>query len=154
MSTMRNLTAAMTALACIGATSAFADDLVKMTIGQRGNWDTSITHLGDKAGIFKKHGLQLEMIYTSGSGETLQPVIAGGVDLGLAVGTLGAIAAFFPELALRGRQRLFAGLGSAARKLPRELADEMAILAHEKHAPGFDEGQDSDRHADRQKLFR
>ncbi len=73
---------------------AFADDLVKMTIGQRGNWDTAITHLGDKAGIFKKHGLTLEMIYTSGSGETLQPVIAGGVDLGLAVGTLGAMAAF------------------------------------------------------------
>ena len=94
MSTMRNITAAMTALAWLGATPAFADDLVKMTIGQRGNWDTAITHLGDKAGIFKKHGLQLEMIYTSGSGETLQPVIAGGVDLGLAVGTLGAIAAY------------------------------------------------------------
>jgi NitT/TauT family transport system substrate-binding protein len=94
MSRMRNLTTAMTALAWLGATSAFADDLVKMTIGQRGNWDTSITHLGEKAGIFKKHGLQLEMIYTSGSGETLQPVIAGGVDLGLAVGTLGAIAAY------------------------------------------------------------
>jgi NitT/TauT family transport system substrate-binding protein len=73
---------------------AAARDLIKMTIGQRGNWDTSITHLGDKAGIFDKHGLQLQMIYTSGSGETLQPVIAGGVDLGLAVGTLGAIAAY------------------------------------------------------------
>ena len=73
---------------------AAADDLVKMTIGQRGNWDTAITHLGDKAGIFKKHGLQLEMIYTSGSGETLQPVISGSVDLGLAVGTLGAMAAY------------------------------------------------------------
>ena len=34
------------------------------------------------------------MLYTSGSGETLQPVIAGSVDLGLAVGTLGAMAAF------------------------------------------------------------
>jgi NitT/TauT family transport system substrate-binding protein len=74
--------------------SAIADDLVKITIGQRGNWDTAITHLGEKAGIFKKHGLELEMIYTSGSGETLQPVIAGGVDLGLAVGTLGAMAAY------------------------------------------------------------
>jgi len=73
---------------------AAADDPVKMTIGQRGNWDTAITHLGDKAGIFKKHGLQLEMIYTSGSGETLQPVISGSVDLGLAVGTLGAMAAY------------------------------------------------------------
>ena len=34
------------------------------------------------------------MIYTSGSGETLQPVISGSVDLGLAVGTLGAMAAY------------------------------------------------------------
>jgi NitT/TauT family transport system substrate-binding protein len=91
---MRYLKAAVTALAWLSATSAFADDLVKMTIGQRGNWDTSITHLGDKAGIFKKQGLQLEMIYTSGSGETLQPVISGSVDLGLAVGTLGAMAAY------------------------------------------------------------
>ena len=87
------LAAAAIALATLTAPAA-ADDLVKMTIGQRGNWDTAITHLGDKAGIFKKHGLQLEMIYTSGSGETLQPVISGSVDLGLAVGTLGAMAAY------------------------------------------------------------
>jgi len=85
--------AAAIAMATLTAPAA-ADDLVKMTIGQRGNWDTSITHLGEKAGIFKKHGLQLEMIYTSGSGETLQPVISGSVDLGLAVGTLGAMAAY------------------------------------------------------------
>ena len=87
------LAAAAIAIATLTAPAA-ADDVVKMTIGQRGNWDTSITHLGDKAGIFKKHGLQLEMIYTSGSGETLQPVISGSVDLGLAVGTLGAMAAY------------------------------------------------------------
>ena len=83
------------AIAAVGLTQpASADDTVKLTIGQRGNWDTAITHLGDKAGIFKKHGIQLEMIYTSGSGETLQPVIAGSVDIGLAVGTLGAMAAY------------------------------------------------------------
>lgn len=87
------LAAAAIAMATLTAPAA-VDDLVKMTIGQRGNWDTSITHLGEKAGIFKKHGLQLEMIYTSGSGETLQPVISGSVDLGLAVGTLGAMAAY------------------------------------------------------------
>ena len=69
-------------------------DTLKLTIGQRGNWDTAIIHLGTKAGIFKKHGIELEMIYTSGSGETLQPVISGSVDLGLAVGTLGAMAAY------------------------------------------------------------
>jgi NitT/TauT family transport system substrate-binding protein len=73
---------------------AAADEALKLTIGQRGNWDTAIAHLGTKAGIFKKHGLELELIYTSGSGETLQPVISGSVDLGLAVGTLGAMAAY------------------------------------------------------------
>jgi len=78
----------------VTASAAAADDPLKLTIGQRGNWDTAITHIGTKAGIFKKHGLELEMIYTSGSGETLQPVIAGSVDLGLAVGTLGGIAAY------------------------------------------------------------
>src|SRR5580704_12575781 len=86
--------AAATAVLAMSAGSAAADDVLKLTIGQRGNWDTAITHIGSKAGIFKKHGIELEMIYTSGSGETLQPVIAGSVDLGLAVGTLGAIAAY------------------------------------------------------------
>ena len=85
--------AAMAALT-IAASAAAADDVLKLTIGQRGNWDTAITHIGSKAGIFKKHGIELEMIYTSGSGETLQPVIAGSVDIGIAVGTLGAIGAY------------------------------------------------------------
>jgi NitT/TauT family transport system substrate-binding protein len=94
MKQIRKLAGAVALGAIVLAAPASADDLVKMTIGQRGNWDTAITHLGEKAGIFKKHGIQMEMIYTSGSGETLQPVISGGVDLGLAVGTLGAMAAF------------------------------------------------------------
>lgn len=85
---------ALVVTALLAMSRAMADDVVKLTIGQRGNWDTSITHLGTKAGIFKKHGLELEMIYTSGSGETLQPVIAGNVDIGLAVGMLGAIGAY------------------------------------------------------------
>jgi NitT/TauT family transport system substrate-binding protein len=73
---------------------ASAADLLKITVGQRGNWDTSIAHLGDKAGIFKKHGIELEIVYTSGSGETLQPVIAGSADMGFAVGTQGAMSAY------------------------------------------------------------
>jgi NitT/TauT family transport system substrate-binding protein len=80
--------------ALLSPSAAPAADVLKLTIGQRGNWDTAISHLGEKAGIFKKHGLELQIVYTSGSGETLQPVIAGSVDLGLAVGTLGAIAAY------------------------------------------------------------
>jgi NitT/TauT family transport system substrate-binding protein len=82
------------ALLALVAGPSFAQDAVKLTIGQRGNWDTAVPHLGVKAGIFKKYGLDLELIYTSGSGETLQPVIAGAVDFGVAVGTAGAISAF------------------------------------------------------------
>src|SRR6195256_4185187 len=76
------------------ASPASAQDKLKLTIGQRGNWDTAIAQLGSKAGIFKKHNLELEMLYTSGSGETLQPVIAGSADIGVAVGTQGAMAAY------------------------------------------------------------
>jgi len=93
---MRNVCLALAAIATTIAIGqpASADDLVKMTIGQRGNWDTAVPHLGEKAGIFKKHGITMEMVYTRGSGETVQPVISGNVDLGLAVGTLGAMGYF------------------------------------------------------------
>jgi NitT/TauT family transport system substrate-binding protein len=84
--------AAIAAIAVVHTASA-ADQL-KMTVGQRGNWDTAVLHLGAKAGIFKKHDLELEIVYTSGAGETLQPVVSGAVDMGFAVGTHGAMAAF------------------------------------------------------------
>ena len=94
MKHIRHIAGAAAIAAVAFVQPAAADDLVKLTIGQRGNWDTAICQLGDMAGIFKKHGIQLEIIYTSGSGETLQPVISGSVDVGLAVGTLGAMAAY------------------------------------------------------------
>jgi NitT/TauT family transport system substrate-binding protein len=90
--TLACLTAA--AALALSAGAATAADALKATIGQRGNWDSAVVHLGTKAGIFHKHGLEVEAIYTSGSGETLQPTIAGSVDIGIAVGTLGALAAY------------------------------------------------------------
>jgi NitT/TauT family transport system substrate-binding protein len=94
MMNRRILIAACVVGASLISSVALAGDVVKLTIGQRGNWDTAITHLGSKAGIFKRYGIDLDMTYTSGSGETLQPVLAGAVDGGLAVGTMGAISAF------------------------------------------------------------
>src|SRR5215813_6986942 len=90
---MKRLAITLAALAALSAPACAADQL-KATIGQRGNWDTAVIELGTKAGIFKKHNLEIEPTYTSGSGETLQPVISGSVDLGFAVGTLGAMAAY------------------------------------------------------------
>ncbi len=86
--------AALAAAAFVHVPAAMAQDKLKLAIGQRGNWDTAISHIGEKAGIFKKHGIELEMTYTSGSGETLQPVISNSVDIGLAIGTMGAISAY------------------------------------------------------------
>jgi len=94
MNWRRDFTGIFAAAAVLSSGLASAADALKVTIGQRGNWDSAVVHLGAKAGIFQKHGLDVDAIYTSGSGETLQPVIAGGVDLGIAVGTLGAIAAY------------------------------------------------------------
>src|SRR5450759_326505 len=95
MRPIRNLHCLIAAACFIAAAApAAAADQLKMTVGQRGNWDTAVLHLGDKAGIFKKHDLELEIIYTSGSGETMPPVISGSVDMGFAVGTLGAMAAY------------------------------------------------------------
>jgi NitT/TauT family transport system substrate-binding protein len=90
----RRLISILGLAATLYALPASAADLFKITVGQRGNWDTSVTVLGEKAGIFKKHDIELEILYTSGSGETLQPVIAGAADLGFAVGTQGAMAAY------------------------------------------------------------
>jgi NitT/TauT family transport system substrate-binding protein len=84
----------ITLLLAIGAGSAVADDVLKLAIGQRGNWENAPPELGQKTGIFKKHGLTLELLYTQGAGETLQAVISGSVDIGIGVGTAGVLGAF------------------------------------------------------------
>jgi len=47
-----------------------------------------------QAGIFAKHGLELQVFYTSGGGETQQAVISGSADIGVSPGTLGVLGAF------------------------------------------------------------
>src|SRR6478672_3971209 len=76
------------------AQPAYSQDKLKLAVGQRGNWDTSVSEVGQRAGIFKKHGLVLEILWTQGSGETQQPVISGNVDIGVAVGVMGALSSF------------------------------------------------------------
>ena len=82
------------AFATLAALPALAQDKLKVAVGQRGVWENSISELGQDAGIFKKHGLQLEVLYTQGGGETQQAVISGSVDLGIGVGTYGVMGAF------------------------------------------------------------
>jgi NitT/TauT family transport system substrate-binding protein len=86
---------ALAALTLLGAASAAsADDTIKLAVGQRGNWDTSVSEVGQLAGIFEKQGLKLEIVYTNGAGETQQAVISGSVDLGIAAGVMGVLSAY------------------------------------------------------------
>jgi len=88
-------TLALATVMLLGAAAgASADDKIKLAIGQRGNWDTSVSEVGQRAGIFKKHGLELEIVYTNGAGETQQAVISGSVDIGVAAGIMGVLGAY------------------------------------------------------------
>jgi len=84
----------------IGETASAQDNL-KLAVGQRGNWDTSVSELGQRGGIFKKHGLSLELLYTQGSAETLQAVLSGSVDIGVGAGIMGALGAFSKNAPVR-----------------------------------------------------
>src|ERR1041385_3742259 len=78
----------------LGTAAASAEDTIKLAVGQRGNWDTSVSEIGQHVGIFKKHGLNLEMVYTRGAGETQQAVISGSVNIGIAAGVMGVLGAY------------------------------------------------------------
>ncbi len=80
--------------ASVGVAPVAAQDTLKVAAGQRGNWDTTIAEVGQRAGIFKKHGLVLEILWTQGGGETQQAVISGSVDIGVAPGIMGVLSAF------------------------------------------------------------
>ena len=85
----------------LAASTAHADDTLKLAVGQRGNWDTSVSELGQRGGIFKKHGLVLELLYTQGSAETQQAVISGSVDIGVGAGIMGVLGAFSKNAPVR-----------------------------------------------------
>src|SRR5215472_10012951 len=76
------------------AGGAAAQDALKIAVGQRGGWEQCVSELGQNAGVFKKHGLTLDVLYTQGSGETLQSVLSASVDVGIGVGTHSVLGAF------------------------------------------------------------
>jgi NitT/TauT family transport system substrate-binding protein len=88
------LIAALAVLVFASHPVARAEDTLKLAAGQRGNWDTTIAEVGQQAGIFKKHGLKLEILWTQGGGETQQAVISGSVDIGVAPGIMGVLSAY------------------------------------------------------------
>jgi NitT/TauT family transport system substrate-binding protein len=94
MMTKLRFGAAIAVVAAAMSAPASADDLLRLAIGQRGLWDSSIAEIGQAAGIFRRNRLELQVVYTSGGGETQQAVISGSVDIGVAAGTLGVLGAY------------------------------------------------------------
>lgn len=76
------------------APAAQAQDRLKLAQGGRGVGEAFVPELGQNAGIFKKHGIELDIFYTQGGGETIQIVISGAAHIGGQIGFLGAIGAF------------------------------------------------------------
>ena len=97
---MTRLLAVLAAALALTA-AAHAQDTLRLAIGQRGNWENSVSELGQDAGFFKKHGLVLDLLYTEGGGQTQQAVISGSVDIGIGVGTYGVMGAFSKGAPLR-----------------------------------------------------
>ncbi len=69
-------------------------DLVKVAIPQRGTWETSPPDIGQVKGIFGKHNIKVETLYTSGGGETMQALISGSVDVAVSTGTAAVMSTF------------------------------------------------------------
>jgi NitT/TauT family transport system substrate-binding protein len=112
--TTRFSTLIASALLALAFAQSARTESLKMAVPQRGSWESAIPELGKQQGIFQKHGLELDVTYTSGSGETVQAVISGAVDIGLSAGTSGAFGAYAKGAPVRiigasstGSQELF-----------------------------------------------
>ena len=85
--------ATMLALAVL-TPAASAQDTLKVADAHRGTWESAAPELGQQAGIFKKHGITLEFIYTRDDKETQQRVVSGSADVGLGVGVMAVMRAY------------------------------------------------------------
>ena len=78
----------------LGSSAWAAEETLKVAVGLHTNWEQIASDLGQRAGLFRKHGLKLDILYTQGSGESLQALTAGSADIGVGLGTGGVMAAF------------------------------------------------------------
>ncbi len=89
------ITAIAAALALAAPLGAAAQEKIKVAGSQKGLWDATIFAYADQAhGTFKKAGIELEVLWTSGGSDCENPVITGSLDMCLTTGILGAITAW------------------------------------------------------------
>ena len=112
-------------LACLQVVVApragWCDDVLKIAVGAPNNWDSGLPDVGQRAGIFRRHQLRLEILYTNGGGETMQAVISGSAEIGIAAGTAGVFGAFAKGAPVRILLAGTTGAGDLYWYVPAEL---------------------------------
>ncbi len=98
---IRGLSALVAVIVSCAMPHGLAAETLKIASPIRGSWEGAIPELGKQAGIFRKYGLDLDILYTQGGGETLQVVMSGSVDIGLSAGALGSLGAYGKGAPLR-----------------------------------------------------
>jgi NitT/TauT family transport system substrate-binding protein len=90
------LSTVVAALALVVAADrgAWSQETLKVAIPQRGAWDAGVAELGQRGGIFKKHGLDLEILYVQAGPESIQAVIGGSMDIATAAGVSAVVGTF------------------------------------------------------------
>src|SRR3979409_2381718 len=133
--------------------AAHAQEKLTVAVGGRGIGESCLTEIGKDAGIFARHGLDLNIVYTDGSGETQQAVVSNSAQVGVTSGMLGAMSLYAKGAPVRvigasysGGSQIywFVPVGSAG-KTPRALdgktvgystyssASHVGLLALQKH---------------------
>jgi NitT/TauT family transport system substrate-binding protein len=85
---------ALCALTMLASGGARSEDTLRVAIPQRGAWDAGVAELGQRGGIFKKHGLGLEILYVQAGPESIQALIGGSIDIATASGVSAAVGTF------------------------------------------------------------
>ena len=90
---------AVTLFFCLGigiaghAAPVLALDAVKIAVVSRGLWEPSVHELAVRDGLFKREGLDGELFYTQSTGEHLQALMSGSVDIAAGMGVLSVLGA-------------------------------------------------------------
>ncbi len=69
------------------ASLAWADGPIRVGKADAASTSFLPIHVGDKVGIFKKHGLELKISDFTGGSKLSQAIVAGAIDIGLGAGT-------------------------------------------------------------------
>ena len=79
-------------IALLGNTAnAATEDQLKIVIDERGPWDLAAPELGQQAGIFKKHGIILDLTYSEAEKEA---VVAHNADIGVGIDVMEVLRAY------------------------------------------------------------